>query len=1112
MIGSSVGHYRIEAQLGAGGMGVVYRAYDTVLRRRVAIKFLTGLSDDESRTRLLKEARAASALNHPNICTIHEIAEADGQPCIVMEYLQGTQLEALIVPGGLPADTFFRYSLQVADALMHAHDRGIIHRDLKSANVIVGPEGRLKVLDFGLAHRLPEYENENVTQSVSLLAQPETVAGTLAYIAPEVLQSGKSDARSDVWSLGVLFYEMASGRLPFKGLKGFQLISAIVENTPVPSLSAMVPSAQRAIIHRCLEKDPEHRYTSSRDVFMALEAAQAQPTWSGRYLAVACIALLVIVGGGIVAYQRFAPREGERPPAVTSAPAQPAAAAVNARRAVAVLGFKNLSGQPEAAWLSTALAEMLTTELAAGEHLRTIPGENIARMKSDLELADADSFASDTLARISTHIGSDLVVSGSYVRIGEKLRFDVRMQDAGGGDTILSVAEMGGEEELFDIVSRIGARLRERLGVTELSAAEVAGVQASLPANPNAARLYSEGLAKLRLYDAQAARTLLEQAVSADPNLPLAHSALALAWSALGYDEHARQSAKRAYELSADLAREDRMWVEGRYHDAMSEYDQAIKTYQALYSFFPDNLEYGLQLAAAQTSGGKGQDALQTIDSLRRLATPVRDDPRIDSAEATAASSLSDFKRQQAAAARAVAKARQQGARLLVASALLTEGNAWQELGDARKAIAAAEEARQIFATAGDRGGESRALRAAGISLRSQGDLTRATQMYEQGLAVVREIGDRSTTAGLLNNIANVLRQQGSLEAAERTYAESLAISREIGDRSAVALILNNIAILHRVRGDYAGAKRNYEESLVIRRAIGERAGASATLNNLANLMSDEGDLGGAMKVYEETRKTAEELGDKRGVAMAIYNMGEMERLQGNLPRSRTLFDEALTLRRSLEDKSAIARTQTSIGMVLTAQARLPEARKSYEEALALQESVGDKLGIARVRNLLGSLTLHEGRPVDAQTSIRQAATEFHQMKALDEEAAALAGLARALLAERKTEEADRAIQEAVRLVKDSRNRQWRLEVDLGQARVEAATGKRAAAATRLRKLQSDARSFVGLELEAGLALAEVESASGQAEQGRARLDTIEQQAKSKGFLLIASQAAAARR
>jgi serine/threonine-protein kinase len=186
----------------------------------------------------------------------------------------------LIVAGGLPPETFFRYRQQIADALMHAHDRGIVHRDLKTTNVIVGLEGRLKVLDFGLAHRLPGYENENVTQSVSLLAQPETVAGTLAYIAPEVFKTGTSDARSDVWSLGVLFYEMASGRQPFGELKGLELVTAIMGEQPIPQLSVRVPAAQRTIIHRCLQKNPDRRYQSSRDVFAALGSAQVTPFWA----------------------------------------------------------------------------------------------------------------------------------------------------------------------------------------------------------------------------------------------------------------------------------------------------------------------------------------------------------------------------------------------------------------------------------------------------------------------------------------------------------------------------------------------------------------------------------------------------------------------------------------------------------------------------------------------------------------------------------------------------------------------------------------------------------------------------------------------------------------
>jgi tetratricopeptide (TPR) repeat protein len=207
-----------------------------------------------------------------------------------------------------------------------------------------------------------------------------------------------------------------------------------------------------------------------------------------------------------------------------------------------------------------------------------------------------------------------------------------------------------------------------------------------------------------------------------------------------------------------------------------------------------------------------------------------------------------------------------------------------------------------------------------------------------------------------------------------------------------------------------------------------------------------------------------------------------------------------------------VARTLASIGLVQAAQARLAEARKTYEEALALLEAVGEKQGIARVHNFIGSLNLYEGRSADAQKLLRQAAMEFQALKAADEQAATLAVLAKALLTEGKNQDAEKTIHDALRLVEPTSNRQWRLEVGIAAARVEAATGKRAAAATRLRKLRDDAKGFLGVELDAELALGEVEIASGQAAQGRARLESVEKQARTKGFLLLANQAASARR
>jgi tetratricopeptide (TPR) repeat protein/predicted Ser/Thr protein kinase len=273
MIGQMLGRYRIDADLGKGGMGVVYRAYDTELRRPVAIKVLT--DTEGTRERLLQEARAASALNHPNVCTVHEVGQSqDGQPFIVMEYVDGRSLDDLIPPGGLPNDELLKYGVQIASALADAHANGLLHRDLKSANVRVTPDGRVKVLDFGLATRLHDAAANLVTESRAAGDEPARLAGTLAYMSPEVLQGEPADERSDIWALGVLVYEAATGARPFRGRTAFELTSAI-QREPVPPLPPHISASVGAIINRCLAKQPGERYQRASEVRAALEVCRA---------------------------------------------------------------------------------------------------------------------------------------------------------------------------------------------------------------------------------------------------------------------------------------------------------------------------------------------------------------------------------------------------------------------------------------------------------------------------------------------------------------------------------------------------------------------------------------------------------------------------------------------------------------------------------------------------------------------------------------------------------------------------------------------------------------------------------------------------------------------
>jgi TolB-like protein/tetratricopeptide (TPR) repeat protein/tRNA A-37 threonylcarbamoyl transferase component Bud32 len=519
MTGTRLAHYRILEKLGAGGMGEVYRAHDEQLHREVAIKVLPAdsFADATARARLLREARAAAALNHPAICTIHEVGEADGQSYIAMELVDGRSLSDKVRDGALRLDEVLRCGIQIADALAHAHARQVVHRDLKPANVVAGPDGRVKVLDFGLAKRIRELEPAIATTEThdsGPLTEAGTVVGTLGYMAPEQLRGQPADTRSDIWALGVLLYEIATGSRPFAGQSRFELSSNILNAPPRP-LPATVPMTLRAVIDRCLEKQPARRYQSANEVRAAIEAIHAGTASYGRALAYRRPWLTAIVAVVIVA-------------------ALAAAFGLDTIRtrllgggsridALAVLPLENLSGDASQDYLADGMTEVLSTDLARLAGLQRVTARSsVVRFKG----------SRSPLADIARELGVDALVTGAVQRSGNRISVTAQLLDPATGNQLWSNRYEHNLQDVLvlrnEIVSAIVRELR-----AQLSPIEQQRLATARPMNPEAFEAYLKGRFewfKQTRESFDLAERHFQHALEKDPNYALAYAGLASVW------------------------------------------------------------------------------------------------------------------------------------------------------------------------------------------------------------------------------------------------------------------------------------------------------------------------------------------------------------------------------------------------------------------------------------------------------------------------------------------------------------------------------------------------------------------------------------------------------
>ena len=612
---------------------------------------------------------------------------------------------------------------------------------------------------------------------------------------------------------------------------------------------------------------------------------------------------------------------------------------VHMRRSIALLGFRNLRGRTEDAWLSSAFAEMLSTELAAGGELRLVPGEDVYRARNELPLSEEDTLSKTTLQRLRTDPGADLVVVGAYTPItsggSQRIRLDLRVQDTATGETAAEDSVVGGEDDLFQMVSDAGFRLRSALGMKPLSGANAVEVRFSLPANRKALQLFTEGQERLWAFDFARARDLLTAAVAADPRYPHSHAALSEAWSHLGFTKKAQDEVQKARDLSTELPEEERLMVEGQVFSAASEWAQAVYAYRALFTRFPDNLDYGLRLATAQRHLSIA-DALATINRLRELPPPSGNDARIDMEEASALATQ-DLLKAQAAAERAIVKGTAEGQHLLVARAngilcQLSASNATSP----QAAHAACEFARQSYEAAGDRNNEARVLSDSAGIYYQEGDLARAEAMWREAAKEFRVVGDLEGLAATSNNLGDVFLLEGNLQDAKRFLNQALPNYEAIDDKDGIARILNDLGDLEREQGNLNDALASYGRAKAVADQINDRDVQAYVLTGLAEVAVDQGNMARARENFRSVLSLRNALGEKAQIAEAELAVARIDLDEGRYAEAEAGLSRCRDLFQSDDQSDDHLAASTYLIEALLAQHKSDKAKAEFQAAKAL--------------------------------------------------------------------------------------------------------------------------------------------------------------------------------
>ncbi|MDQ1471115.1 MAG: eukaryotic-like serine/threonine-protein kinase [Bryobacterales bacterium] len=800
--------FRLIRFINKGGMGEVYEAEDLELHERVALKTLRpDVHTTEGTLRRFKqEIQLSRKITHPNVCRVFDIAIHDDLNrgmrvrylILVMELLDGENLsERLARKGPMGTQEALPIIEQIVHALGAAHEAGIIHRDFKSANVMLtrvpcSGEVRAVVTDFGLAQSV---EGDDISLYGSTVQ-----FGTPAYMAPEQLEGGKTTTAADIYALGVVMYEMVTGKQVFTGTNALAAgIKKLTQNAPSPRTH--VPDLDcrwEATILQCLKRDMHDRPATVRDVLMQLRTYSDPPRPQRWRAILAALTILSLVFAFCIASLPFRALPG------------PEAART---RSVAVLRFQNVPGRESSEWLGTALADALTMELSGTESLHAIPRQQVVSTRQEIMPVRTAGLDVRTVARIGDNLHAEFVVYGFYSEDARgAIKLNIRVLAVRDRAASFDLVETGTEQGISKLILKAAHELRKRLGAGTADIGDEY-VRSSLPGRRDAARLYSEGVHRLRSNDFAGAQEQLSKAAELEPGFALTHASLASCWSSLGYVEKARDEARKALALSTSLPYEERLQVEAQYFETIAGWSKAADCYQRLWQLYPDVIEYGLHYAGVLRAGGKFREALEVIDSLRKLPSPLGDNPRIDLSEARLYGYSHNPDREYKLAQTAATKALGQNLLLCLAEARMLAGRARLDAGDVDRAVELFGEAEATYRAADFRAGVAHALDALGIAFKQKGRFPEALGLNTKALTIYREIGDSESTTGILKSNAEIFARQGQFSSAEHALSDALTESREAGNANLSAGVLNSWADLLQQKGDVTHANEKRQQA-----------------------------------------------------------------------------------------------------------------------------------------------------------------------------------------------------------------------------------------------------------------------------------------------------------